>query len=225
MTSLIVVSQKHVMYTYLTGSKESIYYTDLGSSFSKKGDYKSAIEQFTKAISLNSNNDMAYFSRSVAEGHLNLIDDMDKDINEAIRSNPSFSEALATRGATYLLLKHDFIQAINDYTKVIFIELERFQRGNEDSKVLLIQAYTNRGISELLLLGDPKNPTTEVLIKYQNIVDDLTKALHYDSDDSEALFWRGWVKIKITQDGCTDIRRAYQLGNERAKKHLAEVCK
>lgn len=224
MTSLMVISQKYVSYTYLTGSKESIYYTDLGNSFFKKGDYKSAIEQLTKAISLNSNNDMAYFLRSVAEGQLNLIDDMDKDINEAIRINPNFSEALATRGATYLFLKRDFIQSINDYTKVIFIELERFQSGHEDSKELLIQAYTNRGISELLLLGDPKKPTTEVLIKYQNIVDDLTKALRYDSDDSEALFWRGWVKLKLNQDGCIDIRRAYQLGNERAKNHLKGVC-
>lgn len=111
------------------------------SGFSKDslGDFEGAIEDFTKAIELDSNiiNDVSvtYNNRGLSKFHLKDYGGAITDYNKAIELNPNDGSTYQNRGTSKYELE-DYRGAIADFTKAIEL--------NPNDSV----AYYNRGFSK-----------------------------------------------------------------------------
>ena len=94
-------------------------YRRRGLEAGQRGEYKEAIEFFTKAIELDQKNALAYALRAISYlGLANKHDQAIQDFTKAIELDPKNTLTYAFRGRTYLDLgKHD--QAIQDFTEAI----------------------------------------------------------------------------------------------------------
>jgi len=96
------------------------------------GDYDSAINDYTKALDLNSSYVGAYNGRGLARSHQGNFDGAITDFSAAIKLKPAFTEAYFNRGNA-AFLGGNLDMAIADYTKVIELKpdhgLAYFHRG------------------------------------------------------------------------------------------------
>jgi tetratricopeptide (TPR) repeat protein len=168
-------------------------YFDKGNEFYKNGDFKSAIENYDKAIEINPKDAEAYFNRGNAKDDLGdkqaAIDDYDK----AIEINPNLAEAYYNRGNA----KDDLGNkqaAIDDYSKAIEI-------NPNDA-----DAYCNRGDAEFAL-GDK-----------QAAIDDFSKAIEINPNDANAYFYRGLAKSILgdKQAAIDDYNKAIEINQNNA---------
>lgn len=87
-------------------------YNNLGIGEYQNGNYDIAIFHFTKAIELNSDNDIAYYNRGLAyyeKGKQTRTDPNNKaiaDFSKAIKLDPKFVDAYYQRGLTYSGVGH-----------------------------------------------------------------------------------------------------------------------
>ena len=85
------------------------------------GDYRGAIEDYTRAIALDSTNTSAHLNRATAFFHAGDIARSLGDFAEAIRREPSNLEAYTTRGVVYAM--HDSLpQAMADFERAIQLD-------------------------------------------------------------------------------------------------------
>lgn len=113
------------------------------------------------------------------------------------------SEAYYNRG--YNKRKMDNLKgAISDYTKAIEFRPDYYK------------AYNNRGFANLLLEN------------YKDAIDDFTAVIKYDNYQTEftnmALGNRGIAKLSINEDGCADLKKAIEEGNDKVKLIYKEYC-
>ncbi len=73
---------------WIVTNKDFDYYFKQADTLFQQGEYEKAIEDYTKAIELNSNFAEAYNNRGLAKGYLNKYDEAIEDFNEAIKLNP-----------------------------------------------------------------------------------------------------------------------------------------
>ncbi|QJD80209.1 tetratricopeptide repeat protein [Spirosoma rhododendri] len=114
------------------------------------------------------------------------------------------SEALYNRGLNKRYI-NDYKGAIADYTQAIKHRPNYFK------------AYNNRGYAKLLLED------------YTGAIIDFTMTIKYDNYNTEfssmALGNRGIAKVFLGQDGCLDLKKSIELGNQNAHKFYNEYCK
>ncbi|MEC7783962.1 MAG: tetratricopeptide repeat protein [Bacteroidota bacterium] len=113
------------------------------------------------------------------------------------------SEAYYNRG--YNKRKMDNINgAISDYTKAIEFRPDYFK------------AFNNRGFAYLISEN------------YEEAIKDFTSVIKYDNYQTEftnmALGNRGIAKLKINQDGCADLKKAIEEGNDNVKLIFKGYC-
>jgi tetratricopeptide (TPR) repeat protein len=114
------------------------------------------------------------------------------------------SEAFYNRGLNKRFL-NDFTGAVQDYSEAIKLQPEHYQ------------AYNNRGF------------VYQKLGKYVNAKEDFDYII--TSSDSPltlkatAYGNRGVLKFKINQDGCSDLQKAVDLGNQGFLVTLEKICK
>ncbi|PLX01066.1 MAG: hypothetical protein C0594_14630 [Marinilabiliales bacterium] len=96
------------------------------------GDYKGAIEDYTKAISKDPEDLNAYLKRAFAYGIVKEYDKAVADYSKVIKSNPDHALSYLSRGSAYNKLKK-YEKALADFDKVLSIDEE-----NQE-------AYNNRG--------------------------------------------------------------------------------
>lgn len=98
----------------------------------RMGDFDSAIEDYTKALDLNSSYLGAYNGRGLAKSHQGNFDGAIADFSAAIKLKPAFTEAYFNRGNA-ALLQGNMDMAIADFSKVIELKpdhgLAYFHRG------------------------------------------------------------------------------------------------
>lgn len=86
-------------------------------------DYQGAIDDFNKAIELDSTNAKAYYYRGRAKrlihNNQNYQREAILDYNKAIELNPKFEEAYNWRGIEYLFMYSKPSKAIEDFSKII----------------------------------------------------------------------------------------------------------
>ena len=80
------------------------------------GKYQGAINDFSKAIDLNSKCDIYFKNRAFAKYELSRFDSAIKDLDKAIELNPEDSESWSCRGKAKLALK-DYKNALVDFEK------------------------------------------------------------------------------------------------------------
>lgn len=127
----------------------------------------------------------------------------------AIKSYPT--EDTYLKGEAYFnrALNKRFLEdlhgAIADYTEAIKLRTDYYK------------AYNNRGFAKMMLN------------EYSSAIEDFTNTIKYDNYQTEysnmALGNRGVAKISIGQDGCGDLKKAIEEGNEKVKSFYYENCK
>jgi len=93
--------------------------------YSDDGDYVNSINLLTKVISINPNNEQAYFERGMAYLELNKDADAIADFDRALKLDPEYSGARDWRARTLASLG-DFKKAAEDQLKIL--------RGNPNGK-------------------------------------------------------------------------------------------
>jgi len=113
------------------------------------------------------------------------------------------SEAYYNRGYNKRKLEN-FKGAILDYTKAI------------EYRPNYYKAYNNRGFAYLLLED------------YHNAVSDFSSVIKYDNYQTEftsmALGNRGIAKLNLGENGCIDLKKAIEEGNDKVKATFYEYC-
>jgi len=84
----------------------------------ERGNFYAAIQQFAKAIELNTQYVEAYHHRGKAYAANQNLDEALNDLTHAVRLNPQYADAYASRGQM-LYDKQEFRSAIADYTSAI----------------------------------------------------------------------------------------------------------
>ena len=177
-------------------------HTSLGDLNHDNGKLNEALEHFKIAERLNSKNDLFLFNYSM------LLSDMGKNtealekINRAIINNPRDPEYFNLKG---LILndQSDFNNAEKTFIKAI--EINPNYGG----------AYYNLGYI------NSKKENIREAIKYYN------KAVALNFDLPATLVNRALLKFKINQsdEACSDLNRAFQLGRTDIEPLIAKQCK
>ncbi|MDR0313610.1 MAG: tetratricopeptide repeat protein [Treponema sp.] len=153
---------------YLTGAQKNAFYRHYAQGYARylDGDYQTAINEFTEAISLKSNLFAAYNDRGLAYANSGNQDLAIADFSEAININPNFALAYNNRGNAYLK-KGNYDKAIQDYTKAI-----ELYPG-------MVFSYSGRGLANYWT----KN--------YDKAIEDYNKALAITPNDHSLYTLRG----------------------------------
>jgi tetratricopeptide (TPR) repeat protein len=92
-----------------------------GIDYYYKGDFDSAITEFTQALRIEPDHAVVFYNRGVVYGKKGDFDRAIADYSEALRIEPDYADALNNRGAAYEN-KGDFERAIADYDEALRIE-------------------------------------------------------------------------------------------------------
>ena len=101
-------------YMIWASEKEPQFYNNRGIDYYHKGEFDNAIEDFDKAIKLNTNYAEAYGNRGIAYGMKGELDNAIEDFNRSIEINPNRAEPYSNRGLAYND-KGEFDNAIEVY--------------------------------------------------------------------------------------------------------------
>jgi tetratricopeptide (TPR) repeat protein len=91
---------------------------DEGVYLVTKGEYDISISNFSKAIQLDPQFELAYMSRGVAYGKVGKVDEALVDFDKAVKLNPKNPRTYHFRGLAYMKRK-DYEKAIHDFDRAI----------------------------------------------------------------------------------------------------------
>jgi tetratricopeptide (TPR) repeat protein len=213
------------------------------------GDHISAIDNYTRAIELDSNNSWTYYWRAAArEEHRDAIIDLD----ESIRVNPNNVDAYSARASAKYKLGN-YQGAIDDYTQLIAIspqsyyyssrvsirkKLGDYQRASEDRKQEIIFEINkcDQEIADYPWYGNyyKRSCFKRDLGDYQGYLDDIkqartltidhcTRRIVLDLNDFEAYHDRADAKLELGDyDGYFhDIKQARMLRIDNCTQRIA----
>jgi tetratricopeptide (TPR) repeat protein len=171
-------------------------FLDAGASKSDQGYYEAAIEDFSKAIQLNPNSDIAYLLRGDAKFKLDQYEAAIEDFSKAIQLDPDNASAYNYRGTAKFHL-NQYEAAIEDYSMSI-------QLDPDD-----INAYFNQGTAKFSLH------------QYEAAIEDFSTAIQFNPDNASVYFSRGVVKFKMHQYEAVieDLSTAIQLNPDNASAY------
>lgn len=199
-------------------------YDLIGVVYEYDQQYDLAIDAFEKAISLDTEYDMAYFNLSMTYTHLGKYQTALDYIDDAIMLNPDLIKAYFHRAVLY--------KKLGQPTKAI-VEYDRLQ---ERKDIVYYEIYLNRAISKKVL-GDingaimdidkaislaPENATLykirgniKILQRnYREAINDFTRAIELDNNFAEAYFNRGVAQLLASNraEACKDLEYSISLG-------------
>jgi tetratricopeptide (TPR) repeat protein len=149
-----------------TPARSAKSYFDSGETFLSRGDYVTAIEEYTQAIRLDPNYAVAYHKRGWAYDDKGDYDRAIADCTQAIRLDPNYADAYNVRGVAYRN-KGDYDRAIADYTQAIRLDPN------------YAKAYNNRGAAYYYKMD------------YDRAIADCNQAIRLDPNDASAYYNRG----------------------------------
>ena len=178
------------------------FYIDRGNKKFNNGDYKAAIEEYTKAIKIRRVEAAPYNLRGAAKAKLGDHVGAIADYTLAISFYSDLSEDPYLNRAYSKEKLKDFKGAIADYTKAIEI----------NPKYWL--AYFNRGYLK------------DELKDFKGAIADYTKAIEFNPEDSMPYTNRGISKEKLRDmnGACSDWKNAANLGDSKAAMWVKDDC-
>ena len=222
----------------LNNAKNHLFdqYFNQGITLVNQGNYsQEAIEQFTRALSLNPNHADAYVWRGYVYHCLNKYQEVIDNCNQAIRLNPNHANAYINRATAYNYLKN-YEQALNDSNQAIRlnpndasayinrafaqIELGEYQQAIDDCKEVI--RLNPHDVNAHQHLTNAKNRLFEQYFnqginlfnkeKYQQAIDKFTRALTLNPNHIQVYGWRRDAYIQLGQyqqaiEDCTQIIR------------------
>lgn len=164
-----------------------------GAALAERGFYEQALEDFDKAIRLNTNFDKAYYNRGTIYGKLGQYEKTIEDCSAAIRLKPDYAEAYNNRGNAYAGLGQ-YRLAIENYSEVLRLMPDYFP------------AYVNRG------------DVYARIFQYQKAMEDYNQAINMNPGYPRAYTGRADLHLKRGSESgaCRDLFKACELGNCRA---------
>lgn len=179
-------------------------YFDQGVEKFDAGNYQGAVDDYTKAIEINPQDETAYLTRGVAKRNLNDRQGAIADFTMAIEINPRFVLAYFNRGEDRFVLG-DLRGAMTDFDNAIEIDPQF-----EDAYYYRASAKTR--------LGD-----------HQGAIADWTKVIEtYPQSGLDGLAYRNrgvdkaWIEDH--EGACVDWKEAASLGDEDAAGWVKEFC-
>lgn len=164
-------------------------------------DYKGAIEDFDKIISLDPKYTVAYAYRGHSKVNIEDYAAAIEDFDKAVELNPKFDAAYVDRGRAKSL-SGDYRGAIVDFTKAIEISPN------------YAHAYRSRGEAWLRLKD------------YEAAIKDFDLAIHYSPKLGIAYFSRGIAKNWLGKnDACSDWSEAAKLDCSEAYDLMKKYCR
>lgn len=191
------------------------------------GNYKEAIKNYNRAISLIPSLTDIYHNRGLAKRRIDDLDGAIEDFNKAIDSDAS-NKAFAyyNRGLIKFHKLKDPQGALEDYNKAI--ELQPTESDFYYSKAILSNDYEAVQYLTKAVELNPANAMIyfaraireSILEDYTSVIKDFDKFIEINPSDAEfkldatAYYYRGVAKIKQGQieEGNFDINKAKQLG-------------
>ena len=165
------------------------------------GDYRGAINDFTKAIDINPQFESAYrlrgFSRDNLDDHIGAIE----DFTSIIEINGDDSSAYAWRGSAKIDLD-DYQGAITDLNQAIEID------------PMYGFAYFSRAYAK------------KYLNDIKGAISDMSKAIELEPLDQYNYSSRGLLKEEMgdLEGACSDWRKASELGHETTAEWVRNQC-
>jgi len=175
--------------------------TQKGRELYEKREFMEALLNLNKALEIDANFAPAYYLRGNIKENFDDRHGAMKDYNTAIEKNVKFADAFFARGNVKMKLQ-DYYGAITDFTACINL--------NENN----IEAYFNRGKAKQFLLA------------YEDAINDCSKIIQINPKNVDAYFMRGILRIEFgdTKNGCLDLSKAGELGDEKAYEVIKEKC-
>ena len=208
--------------------EELNYYYNRGDTFFDLGKFEDAIQNYDKAIELDSNvNSVYYYNRGNAYFSLGKFEEAIQDYNKAIDLNPNDDLSYSNRGNAYFSLGK-FEDAIQDYNKAIdlnpnddlsynnkgdaYFNLGKFEDAIQDyNKAIDLNPnnasyYNNRGT------------TFTNLEKYEDAIQDYNKTIDLNPNDNYAYFNRGaaFTYLNEYEKAINDFNKAIDLNPNNA---------
>ena len=118
-------------------------YANRGLAYSRKGDYKSAVADFTQMVQLDPTNASAYSFRAQAYGNSGRDDKAIEDFTKAMKLDPTMTPLCSLLRGQSCLRTKDYAQAVADFSEAL--------RQKPDSTVALAfrgQAHAGLGKHE-----------------------------------------------------------------------------
>lgn len=183
-----------------TNSRESMHYLSRGIFYSLIEDYNSSVGDLQRAIELNNQNALAYFSR--ANSRLKIA-----DLVQQLK--PTSASITVPLNGNQKPKETDVVETITDYHDVL----------NDYSKCLALNpnfafAYFNQAYVKCKMRD------------YESALADLNKALDIEKDFAEAYYNRGLTKIYLddVEGGAIDLSKAGELGIQDAYNVIKRYC-
>jgi tetratricopeptide (TPR) repeat protein len=200
---------KNIFYLLTVLLLSSACYSQKADKYYKSGcdklgqqNYRGAIADFNKAIEVDPEYALAYYNRGNANFLLGDFKPAVSDYDKTIALDPKNEDAYFKRGNVKHALT-DYSGAISDYNKAD----ELTPLGDE-------HIYVNRGNSKYYLQD------------YKGAISDFTKAIEFNPECTNAYYYRGMTEIAIGQkdNGCTDLKKALELGSSLAYGAVLRHC-
>jgi Flp pilus assembly protein TadD len=164
-------------------------YNQRGNAFDLSGRLQKALEDFSRAVQINSKYFDAYYNRGCIYYKLGQFNQAIEDCNRAIALSPLFAKAYNIRGMAYGGQKN-YEQALSDISKAI-----EFAPADP-------VFYYNRATT----LGQVKN--------YLRAIEDFSRAVQLDPRYAQAYFYRGYTYYLMgdRRKANQDVQKARSLG-------------
>jgi tetratricopeptide (TPR) repeat protein len=212
-------------------SRSPLAYNNRGMAFLEMGKYQQAIDDCTRALSIQPSYFLAYYNRGKAFMLSGRLDLALEDLNRAIAFSPKYADAYAMRGEVYkaqgnldaaiaeytaaLALNPQLFEVYN-YRGIVFKELGQFDRAIDDYNrtIALLpdsaEAYNNRGVAN------------RHLGRLDQAVADYSKAITLDPGFALAYCNRGIVlkDMKKYEEAIGDFQKATSLDPDLIKGDL-----
>jgi tetratricopeptide (TPR) repeat protein len=197
---------------------------------------ESSIGAFDNAIIFDPEYDEAYYARGFVNSFFDNKYIAIDDFTKAIEINPKFSEAYFHRGLAYISI-HKYVEAVDDFTKAVKYKgkwaFAYYHRGlirsnhlkdysgaiNDFTQAIKFASKSDRAY---IRKGVPKYP----LYTDKGDFVDYTKPIEFKFPVSWYYKERGLAKIKLGQkdSGCSDLKKAIELGLASAEQLFNEYC-
>jgi len=185
-------------HTAFAGDLDVQHYFDEGNAYFNEGQYKKAIESYSRLIAIYPDFIQGYYNRGLAYYKSGKYDEAVADYSKVISSPADANAELYSNRAIAYLKKGDYENAVKDYSTVISINPR------------LPEAYHNRGIA-YANTG-----------KYDEAIEDYNRVISMKPKDLNVYLSRG---VAYTKKAMADFRKACDEGNQLACDNLKQLSK
>jgi tetratricopeptide (TPR) repeat protein len=211
------------------------YYNNRGKIKYFMNDFDGALDDFNKAISLDSNSFAAYNNRGAVYQQNGGFQEALKDYTKALEMKPDYTNALDNKKKVIRLMAIDSIVLygtnifpvdtaeavllIKNQSK-IFINTKQYGKAIE---------YLSKGIKlmpENVDFYDRLAITYHIKKDYDSTLITYNRGLNIFPDNPMLLFGRGMLHINMgdTTNACLDLQRSSGLGNAKASEMAKRFC-